>query len=660
MPPRVAPIIVQQPNTDSIYYVHPSEGPNSVTVTPLLTGSNYLTWSRSMKHTLGTKNKFAFIDGSVPIPPMDDLNRNAWERCNNLIHSWIINSVSPQIAQTIVFHEHAIDVWIELQERFSKVDRIRVASLRSSINNLKQGDKSVLDYFTEMKSLWEELNSHRPMPMCTCPYPCRCESMRAAHNFRKEDQVIQFLTGLNDSFSVVKTQVLLMDPLPSINKVYSMVVQEESNNAAPTPHISTEDSSILVNVSDARKPFMRGKASGAPQSKNNSRYCTCCHRNNHTVEYSYQKHGYPNANKSVASSNAVNSEHAMDSNTSSEGISSVSQTGLTQEQYVHLVSLLQQSSLVPSATTSNPASTNHIATSFPSSIDFTSGINTIFSCSLHVPSDHWLIDSGANEHICSSLHLFHSYYKIKPINVNLPNGSSVLVQYAGTVVFSPHFHITHVLYSPVFKVNLISVSKICQSLPYHVHFLLNTCVIQDVKTQKMIGLGNLCDGLYRLHPSTPAPPQAHFISSVVSSSNKVSLQSCNSVSSGNHVSSIPSNAIWHFRLGHLSNQRLSMMHSLYPSITIDNKAICDICHFAKQRKLPYNLSTSVASSKFELLHFDIWGPLSITVVHGHKYFLTIVDDFSRFLWVILLKNKSEVSSHVKNCHFDSYSLSNHS
>ena len=110
------------------------------------------------------------------------MNRNAWERCNNLIHSWILNSVSPQIAQTIVFHESAIDVWIELQERFSKVDRIRVASLRSSINNLKQGDKSVLDYFIEMKSLWEELNSHRPMPMCTCPYPCRCESMGAARN----------------------------------------------------------------------------------------------------------------------------------------------------------------------------------------------------------------------------------------------------------------------------------------------------------------------------------------------------------------------------------------------------------------------------------------------------------------------------------------------
>jgi len=91
-----------------------------------------------------------------------------------------------------------------------------------------------------------------------------------------------------------------------------------------------------------------------------------------------------------------------------------------------------------------------------------------------------------------------------------------------------------------------------------------------------------------------------------------------------------------------------MMHSVYSSISGDNKAICDICHFAKQRKMPFNLSTSIASSKFELLHFDIWGPLSHSSVHGHKYFLTIVDNFSRFLWVILLKTKSEVFCHVKN------------
>jgi len=90
------------------------------------------------------------------------------------------------------------------------------------------------------------------------------------------------------------------------------------------------------------------------------------------------------------------------------------------------------------------------------------------------------------------------------------------------------------------------------------------------------------------------------------------------------------------------------MHQLYSSISVDNKATCDVCRFAKQRKLPFNSSHSIAKSKFELLHFNIWGPLAQTSIHGHKQFLTIVDDFSRFLWVILLKNKSEVSSQVKS------------
>jgi hypothetical protein len=214
MPPRVAVPIV--PDTDSIFYIHPSDGPNSVVVTPKLTGSNFLAWNRSMQRALGAKNKLRFVDGSLEIPLLDDLNRSQWERCNHLIISWILNSVSDQIAATVVFHENAIDVWHDLQERFSKVDRIRIATLRSSINNLKQDSKSVLDYFTEMKALWEELNSHRPLPMCTCVHQCRCPAMQLVRAYRLEDQVIQFLTGLNDSFSVVKTQVLLMDPLPSL------------------------------------------------------------------------------------------------------------------------------------------------------------------------------------------------------------------------------------------------------------------------------------------------------------------------------------------------------------------------------------------------------------------------------------------------------------
>jgi hypothetical protein len=82
-----------------------------------------------MRRALGAKNKLAFIDRATPIPDLLDLNRSAWERCNHLVHSWIINSVSESLAQTLVFHDYAIDAWEDLYERFAKVDRIRIVSL---------------------------------------------------------------------------------------------------------------------------------------------------------------------------------------------------------------------------------------------------------------------------------------------------------------------------------------------------------------------------------------------------------------------------------------------------------------------------------------------------------------------------------------------------
>jgi len=99
-----------------------------------------------------------------------------WERCNHF------------------FHEFFFDVWKDLKVRFSKADIICIASLRSSINNLKHGSKPVLDYFTKMHSLWEVLNSHILMPNCSCPHPSRCEALRVVRNYRIGDQVMQFFT----------------------------------------------------------------------------------------------------------------------------------------------------------------------------------------------------------------------------------------------------------------------------------------------------------------------------------------------------------------------------------------------------------------------------------------------------------------------------------
>jgi len=81
-------------STTSEYYVHPSDGPNSVPVTSPLDGSNYLAWDRTMCRALSAKNMFQLVDRSNPVHVLHDPSRKVWERCNILIHSWIAYSVS--------------------------------------------------------------------------------------------------------------------------------------------------------------------------------------------------------------------------------------------------------------------------------------------------------------------------------------------------------------------------------------------------------------------------------------------------------------------------------------------------------------------------------------------------------------------------------------
>jgi len=74
----------------------------------------------------------------------------------------------------------------------------------------------------------------------------------------------------------------------------------------------------------------------------------------------------------------------------------------------------------------------------------------------------------------------------------------------------------------------------------------------------------------------------------------------------------------------------------------------DICHFAKQKRLPFPRSASKSKKCFDLIHVDVWRSYLLSSIHGHKYFLTIVDDYLRYTWVFPLKQKSEVVKILKN------------
>jgi len=93
---------------------------------------------------------------------------------------------------------------------------------------------------------------------------------------------------------------------------------------------------------------------------------------------------------------------------------------------------------------------------------------------------------------------------------------------------------------------------------------------------------------------------------------------------------------------------LHVLSKQYPFITIDKLHICDTCNLAKHKKLLFTSSATVTSVVFDLLHLDIWGPCPIISMQGFYYFLTIVDDYFHYTWIILLHNKSKVRRHIIN------------
>jgi len=110
----------------------------------------------------------------------------------------------------------------------------------------------------------------------------------------------------------------------------------------------------------------------------------------------------------------------------------------------------------------------------------------------------WIIDSGATDHICSSLTHFTSYHQINPISVKLPNGNQVNGNYSGNVFLNKNHEIDNILYIPNFTFNLLLVAKLIDNLSCVITFDSSGCHIQDKNSLKIIGSVEMQDRLYIL------------------------------------------------------------------------------------------------------------------------------------------------------------------
>ena len=160
-----------------------------------------------MRVALSVKNKLPLIDRTLVAPSDDDPSFAAWSRANNIVISWLYNSVSKEIVTNILFASTAHEIWEDLWTRFSCKNGPRIYQLWHQLLSLQQGFDSVSTYYTKLKSIWEELSGYK------LTFNCSCGGMHQLHQHAALEYVMTFLMGLHDSFSQIRGQILLSDPL---------------------------------------------------------------------------------------------------------------------------------------------------------------------------------------------------------------------------------------------------------------------------------------------------------------------------------------------------------------------------------------------------------------------------------------------------------------
>ena len=109
---------------------------------------------------------------------------------------------------------------------------------------------------------------------------------------------------------------------------------------------------------------------------------------------------------------------------------------------------------------------------------------------------------------------------------------------------------------------------------------------------------------------------------------------------------------WHARLGHINfdNMKLMIEKELVtgvPKISVTRNT-CVSCLLGKQTRRPFPKATTFrASRRLELLHGDLCGPINPPTIGRNRYVFVIIDDHSRYMWTLLLKEKSEAFMRFK-------------
>ncbi|XP_071694368.1 uncharacterized protein [Rutidosis leptorrhynchoides] len=208
-------------------YMHPSDISSTPLVSIKLLGTeNYRVWQCAMTLALETKNKIGFIDNTCEKSETDDTLAKQWDRCNSVVLSWILGSLSEEVYLGQVFSKIASDVWLELKETYDKVDSSAIFNLYKKINSLTQNGSSLSKYYHKINAYWRQYDAMVKLLNCTC------NAAKEHGDHKNLTKLWQFLMGLDDTYQHIRSTLLTTDPLPTVKSAYATLSREESHRAS--------------------------------------------------------------------------------------------------------------------------------------------------------------------------------------------------------------------------------------------------------------------------------------------------------------------------------------------------------------------------------------------------------------------------------------------
>ncbi|KAL0451244.1 UNVERIFIED_CONTAM: hypothetical protein Slati_1102500 [Sesamum latifolium] len=254
---------------------------------------------------------------------------------------------------------------LELEARFGESNGLMIYQIQHEIASVSQGNMTVTEYYTKIKKLWDELICLVPNRQCT--YECSCGASKDVDNLGAQNQLMQFLMGLNATFDLSHNQILMMDMLPTVTKAYSMILRVEKQMQVNMLLSDVSDNSVFQ-VKDWYKSLNEQKKKKSGKGK--------------------------------ASAGAV--EDKSNSSLEKSDVADFLKSELRKLMKEEAVSL-------------DPLQINFVHME-----DFAGKV----SCPSSIKSTSWIIDTGAIKHICSDIKRFVSYSEpIYQAFINLSDGS---------------------------------------------------------------------------------------------------------------------------------------------------------------------------------------------------------------------------------------------